>query len=426
MVNYFDYAYPQPTGKAPLSITTELAQSPFNPGLQLVRIGLQARSIANDQLPPANLVFLIDVSGSMNDPNKLPLVKTALTMLTNQLRPTDHVAIVTYAGNAGLVLPSTAGSNTQRIQDAIAGLDAGGSTAGGAGIQLAYNVARQHFRTEGNNRVILATDGDFNVGIADDGQLQRLIERERESGVFLSVLGFGMGNYKDNKLETLADKGNGNYAYIDNAQEARKVFGKEFGGTLYTVAKDVKLQVEFNPRRVQAYRLIGYENRRLNNEDFHDDKKDAGEMGAGHTVTALYEIIPAGLASAYLPNVDPLKYQTVVSTNVANPQAVDEWLTLKVRYKQPNESSSQLLTHTLTGQPVAMSQAPSDFRFAAAVAGFGLLLRESAYKGATTYTSMTDLARQSTGTDSEGYRHELLRLMGVAQSLKPVGSPSGR
>lgn len=416
MINYFHYDLPQPTGNDPVSITTELTESPFNPGLQLLRIGLQTRTIPTDNLPPANLTFLIDVSGSMSQENKLPLVKMAMNELVNKLRPVDRVAIVVYAGAAGVVLTPTTGDHAERIRDAINRLQAGGSTAGGEGIQLAYKTAREHFRKNGNNRVILATDGDFNVGVSDNGELERLIEKERESGVFLSVLGFGMGNYKDSKLETLADKGNGNYAYIDNAQEARKVFGQEFGGTLFTVAKDVKLQLEFNPRYVQGYRLIGYENRQLNNEDFNNDKKDAGDLGSGHSVTALYELIPAGVSSAYLSKTDELKYQQ--TSDPLTPAARDERLTLKIRYKDPNSDQSKLLTHVHTLAPVLLDKTSADCRFAVAVAGFGLVLRESEFRGKTTYNEVAALARNAYGADADGYRRELVRLVEVAGGLK--------
>lgn len=336
--------------------------------------------------------------------------------LVNQLRPSDRVAIVVYAGAAGLVLPPTPGNQTERIRDAINGLQAGGSTAGGAGIQLAYKTAREHLINGGNNRVILASDGDFNVGVSLNGDLERLIEKERESGVFLSVLGFGMGNYKDSKLESLADKGNGNYAYIDNAQEARKVFGQEFGGTLFTVAKDVKLQLEFNPRFVQGYRLIGYENRQLNNEDFNNNKKDAGDLGSGHSVTALYELIPAGVSSSFLKPTDELKYQKTADL-IPTTNNSDERLTLKVRYKNPDDSTSQLLTHVHKAAPVPLTKTSDDCRFATAVAGFGLVLRESDYRGKATYRDMATLARNAFGPDADGYRRELVRLVEVAGGL---------
>ncbi|GAB3896630.1 VWA domain-containing protein [Larkinella knui] len=413
MVNYFEYDDPQPTGTDPVAVKTELSESPWNPGLQLLRIGLQAKSIPTGNLPASNLVFLIDVSGSMEADNKLPLVKTALGLLVDQLRPQDRVAIVVYAGAAGLVLPSTPGNEPQKIKDAISQLSAGGSTAGGEGIRLAYQIAQENFRKDGNNRVILATDGDFNVGVSSDGDMQRLVEEKRKSGVFLSVLGFGMGNYKDNKLEVLSDKGNGNYTYIDNLQEAQKVFGKEFGGTLFTVAKDVKLQLEFNPARVQGYRLIGYENRMLANEDFHDDRKDAGEMGSGHTVTALYEIIPSGVESRYLQKVDSLKYQRqTLSTGPSN-----ELLTLKIRYKKPDSETSQLMKHVVTDRPQKWDKTSADFRFSASVAEFGLLLRDSEFKGTAHYNQVETLAKQALGRDPEGYRREFVRLVKLAHSL---------
>ncbi|RAK02056.1 Ca-activated chloride channel family protein [Larkinella arboricola] len=418
MVNYFDYDDPQPGGNDPVAVKTELSESPWNPGLHLLRIGLQAKTIPTDNLPASNLVFLIDVSGSMRAENKLPLVKAALNLLVDQLRSQDRVALVVYAGAAGLVLPSTPGSERQKIKDAINQLTAEGSTAGGEGIRLAYQIAQENFRKDGNNRVILATDGDFNVGVSSDGDLQRLIEEKRKSGVFLSVLGFGMGNYKDNKLEILADKGNGNYAYIDNLPEAQKVFGKEFGGTLFTVAKDVKLQLEFNPRRVRAYRLIGYENRTLNNEDFHNDQKDAGEMGPGHTVTALYEIIPAGVKSRYLPQVDPLKYQR----QAAPAGASNELLTLKIRYKKPDSETSQQRTQAVKFQPQKWANTSDDFRFAAAVAEFGLLLRDSEFKGRAHYSQVATRARQALGRDPEGYRSEFIRLVKLAQYLSDEGT----
>lgn len=413
MVNYFEYDHQPPTGSDPVAVTTELSESPWNKGLQLLRIGLQARTIPADNLPPSNLVFLIDVSGSMESENKLPLVKASLNLLVDQLRPQDRVAIVVYAGAAGLVLPSTPGNQRQTIKNALEGLQAGGSTAGGEGIRLAYDVALNNFQKGGNNRVVLATDGDFNVGVSSDAELQRLIESKRQSGVFLSVLGFGMGNYKDNKLETLADKGAGNYAYIDQLPEAQKVFVKEFGGTLFTVAKDVKLQLEFNPALVQAYRLIGYENRLLNNEDFRDDRKDAGEMGSGHTVTALYEIIPVGVKSAYLPRLDSLKYQR----QLAKGRDQRDLLTLKIRYKPLESDTSRLIEYTVSSQAKKPAQTSDDFRFTAAVAEFGLLLRQSEWKGAARYEQVTDLARHALGPDAEGYRREFIRLVEVAQSL---------
>lgn len=414
MINYFDYQYKAPAGADPVAIYTDMAGCPWNPAHQLVRIALKGKTINADKLPASNLVFLIDVSGSMESPNKLPLVKHALKTLVEQLRPADKVSIVVYAGAAGLVLPATSGSEKTTILDALDKLQAGGSTAGGEGILLAYKTAAANFIREGNNRVILATDGDFNVGASSDGELQRMIEQEREKGVFLSVLGFGMGNYKDNKLELLADKGNGNYAYIDNFEEARRTFVTEFGGTLFTIAKDVKLQIEFNPKYVQAYRLVGYENRLLQNEDFNNDKKDAGDMGAGHTVTALYEIVPVGVKSGSVNWVDPLKYQQqgVVSNNN------NEVLTVKLRYKQPTDSHSQLLTKVLINQVQEMAQAPADFRMCVAVAAFGQLLRNSAHKGQASYDQVLALARNAKGEDPEGYRSEFIQLVKKAALLQ--------
>ena len=414
MINYFDYNYPQPTGKDPVSIVTELSDSPWNKGLKLLHVGLQAKTVPTDNLPASNLVFLIDVSGSMSDANKLPLLKSGFKLLVDQLRPQDRVAIVVYAGAAGLVLPSTPGNEKTTIKNALDNLQAGGSTAGGEGIKLAYKVALENFRKNGNNRVILATDGDFNVGASSDAQLQRLIEEKRESGVFLSVMGCGMGNYKDNKMETIADKGNGNYAYIDNLLEAEKVFVKEFGGTLFTIAKDVKIQIEFNPKHVKAYRLIGYENRMLKNEEFNDDKKDAGEMGSGHTVTALYEIVPTGVESQYLANVDPLKYQKVEETHATKS---GEMLTLKVRYKQPDGDKSMLIEKPVMDTHTSIANTSDNFRFSAAVAEFGLLLRSSEFKGMSSYDQVIALAKNALSSDSEGYRAEFLKLVKTAKLL---------
>ena len=342
LINYFKYNYPQPTDKHPFSITTEMSACPWNNDHKLVMIGLQGKNIPVENLPASNLVFLIDVSGSMMSENKLPLVKSSLKMLTDQLREKDNISIVVYAGNAGLVLPTTSGSDKIKIKTAIDALEAGGSTAGGAGIKLAYKTAKDNFMKNGNNRVILCTDGDFNVGASSDDDLVRMIEKERESGVYLTVLGYGMGNYKDNKMQQLADKGNGNHAYIDGINEAKKVLVNEFGGTLFTIAKDVKLQVEFNPAKVAGYRLIGYENRMLNKEDFNDDKKDAGELGSGHTVTALYEIIPFGVKSEFLKETDPLKYQKN-KDQLSLSDFSKELLTIKFRYKEPSKNNSELI-----------------------------------------------------------------------------------
>ena len=345
VVNYFNYEYPQPTSEHPFEVITEVSDCPWNSDNRLLHVGMQGKKIPMENLPASNLVFLIDVSGSMNSPNKLPLLQSSFKLLVDQLREKDRVALVVYAGAAGVVLPSTHGLNKQKIKQAINQLSAGGSTAGGAGIQLAYGIAQQNFVEGGNNRVILATDGDFNVGTSSDSELVRLIEKKRESGVFLTVLGFGMGNYKDNKMQQLANKGNGNHAYIDNISEAKKVLVNEFGGTLFTIAKDVKFQIEFNPTKVQGYRLIGYENRMLAKEDFNDDKKDAGELGSGHTVTALYEIIPVGTKSEYLASVDDLKYQTNKISKSAKQN--DELLTIKLRYKKPDGKKSQLIEKPL-------------------------------------------------------------------------------
>ena len=411
MINYFTYEYPAPRGEEPFSITTEMSACPWNRDRRLVMIGIQGREIETAFLPPFNLVFLLDVSGSMNSPDKLPLLKTAMKMLAGNLRPQDRVALTVYAGAAGCVLPSTPGSNRQEILDAIDRLEAGGSTAGAEGIELAYDVARRNFIPDGNNRVILATDGDFNVGVSSDAELVRMIERKREAGIFLTVLGFGTGNYKDAKMEKLADRGNGNYAYIDNMLEAKKVLVSEMGGTLVTIAKDVKIQVEFNPAAVAAYRLIGYENRRLNNEDFNDDKKDAGELGSGHTVTALYEIVPAG-APFDAPAVDPLKYRKPAAA-VSNDKS--EMLTVKFRYKEPQASHSRLIVKTLKNG--GADSGTEDLRFAAAVAGFGMMLRDSEHKGNLSWDAVLEMGRAAKGTDAHGYRAEFLRLVEQAKLL---------
>ncbi|MCC3419885.1 MAG: VWA domain-containing protein [Microcoleus sp. PH2017_01_SCD_O_A] len=416
LINYFTYDYPQPKGDRPFSINTEVANAPWNPQHKLVHIGLQGKSISTKNLPPNNLVFLIDVSGSMNSPDKLPLVKASLKYLVSELRAKDSVTIVVYAGAAGLVLPPTPGNQKEKILDSIDKLEAGGSTAGGAGIQLAYKVAKDNFIKQGNNRVILATDGDFNVGVSSDGELVRMIEEKREQGVFLSVLGFGTGNLQDAKMEQLADKGNGNYAYIDSLLEAKKVLVTQMGGTLFTIAKDVKIQVEFNPAKVQAYRLVGYENRVLQNQDFNDDKKDAGELGAGHSVTAIYEIIPVGVASdVKLPEVDPLKYQPNPAT--ASTSQTDELMQVKLRYKNPNETVSQLITQSVIDKPVKLENASANFRFAAAVAAFGMVLRDSEYKGAANFDQVLKLASQAKGEDKEGYRAEFIRLVENCKTL---------
>ncbi|GGF03130.1 vWA domain-containing protein [Hymenobacter cavernae] len=413
MVNYFTYDYPQPTGNEPFSVTTELAACPWNPQHQLVHIGLQGRKVETQNLPPANLVFLIDVSGSMMDADKLPLVQASLRLLVKELRPQDKVAMVVYAGAAGLVLPPTSGAQREKILGAIDQLQAGGSTAGGAGLRLAYRIAREQFQKGGNNRVILATDGDFNVGEQSNDAMEQLITQERASGVFLTVLGVGEGNLQDSKMELLADKGNGNYAYLDNLDEARRVLVRQFGGTLFTIAKDVKLQLEFNPARVQQYRLIGYENRTLAAEDFNNDRKDAGELGSGHTVTALYEIVPVGAP----PVVDKLKYQPAAA--VAKVPSIADVMTVKLRYKEPQGTTSRLLERSLRGAANPIEKASENLRFAAAVAQFGMLLRQSDHLGSATYANTISLASGARGKDPEGYRAELVRLLKMAEGLRP-------
>jgi Ca-activated chloride channel homolog len=416
MINYFHYDYPQPENGAPFSINTEISDAPWNKDHKLVLIGLQGKKIPTAGLPPSNLVFLVDVSGSMNMPNKLPLVKASMKMLVDQLREEDKVAMVVYAGAAGLVLPPTSGSDKTKIKDAIDNLNAGGSTAGGAGISLAYKTAKEFFVKEGNNRVILCTDGDFNVGQSSDDAMERLIEEERKSGVFLTVLGYGMGNYKDSKMQKLADKGNGNHAYIDGMSEARKVLVNEFGGTLFTIAKDVKLQLEFNPARVQGYRLIGYENRMLAKEDFNDDKKDAGELGSGHTVTALYEIIPVGVQDTFLANVDDLKYQKNKGP-AGSSSNTDEILTVKFRYKAPDGDVSKLIEHAVRDKQIPLARTSDNYRFATAVAEMGMLLRNSPFKSKASFKNVIELARKAKGTDEEGYRAEFIRLAENASFL---------
>jgi Ca-activated chloride channel homolog len=399
MLNYFTYDYPDPTGAEPFSVTTEVSAAPWHRSHRLLRIGIQGKRLAPWEMKPNNLVFLIDVSGSMESPLRLPLVKSSLRLLVEQLRPVDQVSIVVYAGAAGVVLPPTPGSSKDLILDALENLKAGGSTAGGAGIQLAYSLARENFIAGGNNRVILATDGDFNVGVRRHDELESLITEQRQHGVFLTVLGYGMGNYQDSRLELLANKGNGNYAYIDSQLEAEKVLVQEIGGTLQTIAKDVKIQVEFDPVRVASYRLIGYENRRLNEEDFADDSKDAGELGAGHSVTALYEIVPAagGTKGAFA--------------------------TLNLRYKQPAGETSRLTTTIIEDQGRSFEAASADFRFAAAVAKLGMLLRDSEYKGTSSLEEVAAIARITRGPDADGTRGELLR---IVESLREMERPVAR
>jgi Ca-activated chloride channel family protein len=415
MINYFSYNLPEPRGEHPFSVTTEVGQAPWARDHRLVRIGIQGQRLRSDRLPPNNLVFLVDVSGSMQPENKLPLVKRSLRYLVEQLREEDQVSIVVYAGAAGLVLPCTPGTEKTRILNAIDNLEAGGSTAGGAGIQLAYRIARENLLREGNNRVILATDGDFNVGPSSEGELVRIIEQERRSGVFLTVLGFGTGNYADQRMESLADKGNGNYFYVDNAMEGRKVFIDELQGTLFTIAKDVKIQVEFNPAEVAAYRLVGYENRALRDEDFNNDSIDAGELGAGHTVTALYEVIPVGVrSSTRVPGVDPLRYQTPERRSTA---ARGELLTLKLRYQRPEGSASRLIETVVRDNERGDSRVSPDFQFAAAVAEFGMLLRNSEFKGTSNARQVLELAREGLGEDRFGYRAEFVQLVRSWQAI---------
>lgn len=413
LINYFSYDDAVPKGETPFGVTTEVSTAPWNDAHQLVRIGLRGKDVATDKMPASNLVFLLDVSGSMNNANKLPLLKSAFSLLVNNLRPRDRVAIVVYAGAAGMVLPSTSGARKSRILAAIDSLSAGGSTAGGAGIELAYRIAKDNFIKGGNNRVILATDGDFNVGVSSEGSLTRLIEKKRKSGVFLTVLGFGSGNYQDAKMEQLADKGNGNHAYIDNILEAKKVLVTEMGGTLLTIAKDVKIQVEFNPKQVKAYRLIGYENRKLAARDFNDDKKDAGELGAGHSITALYEVVPAG-SKEKLAGIDELKYQRSASTAAGSS---NELMTVKLRYKPTHGDKSKLLTRVVNNNPTAFGQASNNLRFSAAVAEFGMLLRDSKLKGNSSYAKVIKLAKAASGQDKGGYRAEFIELVKKAAKL---------
>ena len=411
LINYFDYDYAQPTDEHPFAVHMEMGACPWNEEHHLVSIGLQGKEIEVQNLPASNLVFLIDVSGSMGwDANKLPLLKQAFKILIQELRPEDRVAMVVYAGAAGCVLQSTPGDRKQTIISALDRLEAGGSTAGGEGIRLAYEIAKKNYIPGGNNRVILATDGDFNVGESSDAAMERLIEDKRDEGVFLTVLGFGMGNYKDSKMEKLSNAGNGNYAYIDNILEAKKVLGKEMWGTLYTIAKDVKIQIEFNPAHVKAYRLVGYENRLLNREDFNDDTKDAGDIGSGHTVTALYEIIPAG-SDEEVKGSDELEYQNVTLNKSPN------LMTLKLRYKKPDEDKSQLIVHRIREKDIKEEELSDNFTFAAAVAEFGMLLRDSEFKANSSYDHVMEAARSARGEDEEGYRIEFIRLVETASLI---------
>lgn len=417
MVNFFKYQYPQPSDEHPFSITTEYSNCPWNKDTKLVRIGLQGKILPTDTLPASNLVFLIDVSGSMSDENKLPLVKESLKVLVSQLRDEDKISIVVYAGAAGMVLPTTSGSQKQIIIDALEKLQSGGSTAGGAGIHLAYKTATDNFIKGGNNRVILATDGDFNVGASSDSDMQTLIEEKRKSGVFLTCLGYGMGNYKDSKMEILADKGNGNYAYIDNIQEANRFLGKEFKGSMFAIAKDVKIQIEFNPAHVKSYRLIGYENRKLNPEDFQNDAIDAGELGSGHTVTALYEIIPIGVKSKFYIEPNDLKYTNTKETEPSDSELAKqtkfntELATVKFRYKKPDGDKSIEMIRVIEDQSTDIANGSTDLKFSSAVAWFGLKLRDSKFITNKSMSDIKKLAKEGLAYDDQGYRAEFIRLM---------------
>ncbi len=419
LINYFSYNYPQPVGNVPFAASLEVASAPWAPEHRLVRIGLKGREVSDANRPKANLVFLLDVSGSMQSPNKLPLVKQSLRLLVDKLRPDDRVAIAVYAGSSGLALPSTPVGRKADILEAIERLEAGGSTNGAMGIHLAYDLAKANFIEGGVNRVILATDGDFNVGTTSEGELVRLGGEKAQSGVFLSVLGFGMGNLKDGTLEQIADKGNGHYAYIDSLAEARKALVEQAGGTLVTIAKDVKIQVEINPEQVAAYRLIGYENRLLAKEDFNNDQVDAGEIGAGHTVTALYEVVPAGqaLPGAGGAPVDELKYQKPEAGS-RRPAGSGELLTVKIRYKEPTGDTSSRLEFPLRDAGTHFEHASQDFKFAAAVAAFGMALRDSPHKGTLTLAEVSAWGREGLGSDAGGYRSEFLGLVGKAQALE--------
>jgi secreted protein with Ig-like and vWFA domain len=422
LINYFPYSYEAPADGKPFSVQVAMAEAPWNPTHRLARIALKGKDIKQD-VGGANFVFLVDVSGSMDEPDKLPLVQQSLKMLVGQLRKDDRVALAVYAGSSGLVLPSTVAGEKETLLQAIENLKAGGSTNGAGGIRLAYEQATQHFIKGGVNRVILCTDGDFNVGVSSPEELEKLITEKAKSGVFLSVLGFGTGNLQDRTMETLADKGNGNYAYIDSLSESRKVLVEQMNGTLVTIAKDVKIQVEFNPAQVAAYRLIGYENRALAKEDFNNDRKDAGEIGAGHTVTALYEIVPAHVKLPDgKPLVDDLKYQGTKATgieaqslnqNASSPQA----MTVKLRFKTPEGDKSELLEVPVTDQEKKLQDAPRDFQFAVSVAGFGMLLRDSSHAGELTWEKVRELALSGKGEDTLGYRGEFLQLIDKAQGL---------
>ncbi len=414
LLNFFKYDYPQPKDEHPFAVYTEQGSCPWNSKHQLLQIGLQGKDIDFSKAPNSNLVFLLDVSGSMIDANKLTLVKESMKLLVKQLRAEDKVSIVTYSSETSVVLPSTSGSHKTTIINAINQLSAGGSTAGGAGLELAYRTAAQNFMQEGNNRIILCTDGDFNTGNFANEDMEKLVTQKRVEGVYLTVLGFGVGNIKDSKMELMADKGNGNYAYIDNLLEAHRVLVKEMGGTLFNIAKDVKLQLEFNPSKVKAYRLIGYENRIMQAEDFNNDKKDAGELGAGHSVTALYELVP-GNSEEKIDDIDPLKYQKVELTDEAIKN--DELLTVKMRYKKPDADESILMTKIVNNNLISDKETSDTFRFAAAVAGYGLLLKDSQYKADCNWRQVIELANGAIGKDPDGYRREFITLSEQARDL---------
>ncbi|RLD67595.1 MAG: hypothetical protein DRI84_02000 [Bacteroidetes bacterium] len=413
LINYFHYDYSIPKGNQPFSINLEAAVCPWNSEHQIIQIGLKAKELSTEEIPPTNLVFLLDVSGSMSSHNKLPLLKKSLKILIDKLRPQDRVAIVVYAGAAGCVLKSTSGAKKEKIYDAIKRLQSGGSTAGGAGIQLAYKIAKENYIKNGNNRVILATDGDFNVGVSDNMSLVKMIEKKRDDGVYLTILGFGMGNYKDGKMEQISNAGNGNYAYIDNILEAEKMFSTELWGTLYTIAKDVKIQIEFNPAKIKSYRLIGYENRMLAAEDFNDDKKDAGEIGLGHCVTAIYEVVLVNSGESIVSNqkIDTLKYQTTELI------ASDELLTVKFRYKEPKGKESKLISQSIYLKDIEIDQISNNLLLSSSVAEFGLLLRDSKHKGSASYSQVLKRAKEASKYDPYGYRSEFIKLVKISKLL---------
>ncbi len=415
MINYFRYSYPQPEGEHPFSITTEISEAPWNKENRLILIGIQGKSLNYNDLKPCNFVFLVDSSGSMSDPNKLPLLKKSLALMLKGLKKNDHVAIVAYAGSAGVVLPSTPASESDKILSAFESLNAGGSTAGGEGIILAYKIAKENLIKDGNNRVILCTDGDFNVGVSSTSEMVRMIEEKRKDDIYLTICGFGMGNYKDGRMEQISNAGNGNYFYIDNIKEAEKVFVREMRANMFTIAKDVKIQIEFNPLKVKSYRLIGYEDRMLAKEDFDNDKKDAGELGAGHTVTALYEIVPAGADKGGDKGIE-LRYQESKIKNEAS--ANNEIMVLKMRYKPVKEETSKLMVKTVTDANTKFTKASENFRFASAVAGFGMLLRDSGFKNDLTVKDVLKIAKEAKSRDEEGYRAEFIELVEKYQLLK--------